>query len=84
MNKRKKKKYERKFRQKVYYNARKCKIARFTSNFIQTKENVDLLHIIDSKRGNLKHPLKIACFTNIRPVSVSCLDSANKILEVEI
>ena len=94
MNKRKKKKYERKFRQKVYYNVRKYKISRLTSDFIQTKKNADLinitngpnlLHIIDCKKGNLKHPLKITCLMNLMPIGISSNTcDTNKILEVEI
>lgn len=66
MNKRKHKKFVKKFYKKSYYNVRLSKII----NIINMKYPAGncMPFIVDSKKGNLKHPFSISIFTNCYPV----------------
>lgn len=73
MNKRKYKKFVKKFYKKSYYNVRLAKIIniinmKYTGNYIP--------YIVDSKKGNLKHPYSINVLVNCYPVS--CEFNKNK------
>ena len=73
MNKRKYKKFVKKFYKKSYYNVRLRKIIniinmKYTGNYIP--------YIVDSKKGNLKHPYSINVLVNCYPVS--CEFNKNK------
>lgn len=73
MNKRKYKKFVKKFYKKSYYNVRLTKIIniinmKYTGNYIP--------YIVDSKKSNLKHPYSINVLVNCYPVS--CEFNKNK------
>ena len=73
MNKRKYKKFVKKFYKKSYYNVRLRKII----NFINMKYTGNYIpYIVDSKKGNLKHPYSINVLIKCYPVS--CEFNKNK------
>lgn len=73
MNKRKYKKLQKKYEAKSYYEYRLRKILKYGS----TKGDNILVHIIDSRKMDLKHPLKISIYKNQVIVSNPELSSTN-------
>ena len=63
MNKRQKKKFDKKLNNKTYYNYRRCKLALALKSYT-TGEN-DILYIVDSKRMDLKHIKEISVLKNV-------------------
>ena len=74
MNKRQYKKYAKKYFKKSYYDMRYAKIVKTyakTNNIIPNHKDTHALFIIDSRKGNLKHPvsIKLLNFKGIEDVS---------------
>lgn len=68
MNKRQKKKFEKKLHYKKYYNVRRARIMKIISMHDKdedsNKNGFDLVYIIDSRKMDLKHPKKIQLLKN--------------------
>lgn len=72
MNRRQKKKYDKKFGMKSYYNVRRYKIYMMASKYTEDPLNGHcIIYVVDSKRGDLKHPVKISLLTNVVPIGMS-------------
>lgn len=74
MNKRQRKKYEKKLKCKSYYNYRQKRILKIANKYIQNNNihtddyKLNMVYIIDSKRGDLKHIHKVQLLLNCTPV----------------
>ena len=80
MNRRQKKKFEKKLHCKKYCNVRREKIMRCVNKYGQSlnlpkKGGFNMVYIVDSRRMDLKHPSKIQLLANCVPVSVSFDDT---------
>ena len=82
MNKRQKKKFEKKLRCKKYCNVRRERIMMRVNKYalklnLSKNDAFNMVYIVDSKRMDLKHPLKIQLLANCVPVS-SSFDNVDK------
>lgn len=68
MNKRQYKKYCKKYKQRSYYKVRRKRIIKNIHDKYGSEYN--MIHIIDSHRMDLKHPIKITLFKNVYPTSI--------------
>lgn len=76
MNRRRSKKYIKKRHRKSYYDVRLTLILEKANKYINTKD-IDsngimmMIHIVDSRKGNLKHPKKVQLLPNLHVNSIS-------------
>ena len=75
MNRRKSKKYIKKRHHKSYYDVRWTLILEKANKYINTKDidsdGIMMIHIVDSRKGNLKHPKKVQLLSNLHVNSIS-------------
>lgn len=73
MNKRQKKKCDKKFGLRSYYEVRRHKVYMAVSKYSEEigLERNPIVYIIDSRRMDLKHPIKISLISNAVPISAS-------------
>ena len=67
MNKRQKKKFKKKYNCKTYYHMREKRIIKIAESYMNDTDMNRLIYIVDSRRMDLKHPVSVKLFTNIRP-----------------
>ena len=81
MNKRQRKKFNKKLNKKSYYKYREAKIYFLCNNYLKSKgmktngNKFNAIYIIDSKRMDLKHPIKVELLLNCYPSSVATIST---------